>query len=228
MSFKEFRESLRREMDINDNNSRNIYPLLKNGGLIRYENRGPLATRSFFTKTGQAYVTALDAKRILSESEQYTDEQKRAASQKLDAVASEIIRMALSEILKNKELNYVNPFREFMAFIKKYDKINKTEFAYYLYERKAADAATALKNAERNILEYRAGNLEFDIKVNVRNDIKLREKTNSDKRKEGLSFLTSYAYFSGLLLQADIVTKKDGYFVLKEECRAELIRLLEV
>lgn len=220
--------TLQREKDINDNNSRNIYPLLKNGGLIRYENRGSLATKNFFTRTGQAYVTAMDVKRILSESEQYTDEQKRTALQKLDAIASEIIRTALLNILKNKELNYVDPFREFMTFILDYNKINKTEFAYYLYERKFSDATTALKNAERNVNAYRAGNLKFDIKVNVRNDIKLREKTKNDKRKEGLSFLTSYTYFSGLLLQADIVTKEDGYLILKEECRAELIRLLEV
>lgn len=228
LPFKEFRITLQREKGINDNNSRNIYPLLKNGGLIQYENRGSLATKNFFTKTGQAYVAALDTKQILSKSEQYTDEQKRIASQKLDAIVSEIIRGALSKILKNKELNYVNPFREFMAFILNYNKINKTEFAYYLYERKYSDVAATLKSIEQNVLDYRAGNLEFDINVNVRNDINLRERTNSDKRKEGLSFLTSYTYFSSLLLQADIVTKKDGYFVLKEERRTELIKLLEV
>lgn len=228
MPFKEFRMVLQREKGINDNNSRNIYPLLKNGGLIQYENRGSLAIRNFFTKTGRAYVTALDAKQLLSNSEQYTDEQKRIAAQKFDTIISEIIREALSKILKHKKLNYVNPFKEFMAYILKYNKINKTEFAYFLYERKYGDVAATLKSIEQNVLDYRDGSLEFDIKVNVRNDTSLREKTNSEKRKEGLSFLTSYTYFSSLILQADIVTKKDGYFILKEERRSELIKLLEV
>ena len=65
-------------------------------------------------------------------------------------------------------------------------------------------------------------------KISVRNDIELRQKTKSDKRKEGLSFLTSYTYFSSLLQQAGLVFKQNGYFVLKEEYRSDIEKLLEV
>ena len=110
----------------------------------------------------------------------------------------------------------------------RYKKINKTEFAYFLFEKKTNSVKQALENAEQNILDYRDGTLDFDVNISVRNDIDLREKTQSDKRKEGLSFLTSYTYFSSLLQQADIVVKKEGYFVLKEERRSELEKILEV
>ena len=228
LSFKEFRMTLQREKGINDNNSRNIYPLLKNGGLIQYENRGDLVVNSFFTKTGRAYVTALDTKRLIKNSDQYSSEQKRNASNKIDTIISEIIRSALLKLLKNEELNYVEPLKWFVSYLLRYKKINKTEFAYFLFEKKTNSVEQALENAKQNIMDYRNGTLDFDVNISVRNDIELREKTQSDKRKEGLSFLTSYTYFSSLLQQADIVVKKDGYFVLKEERRSELEKILEV
>ena len=228
LTFKEFRTILQREKGVNDNNARNIYPLLKNGGLIQYENRGDLDINSFFTKTGLAYVTALDAKREIQGNAQYTSQQKQIANQKLDAIISEIIRKALSKLLKNTSLNYVEPLKGFMSFVLRYGKIDKTEFAYFLYETKSATRYEALSNAENNICAYRSGTLQIDVSISVRNDLDLREKTNSSKRKEGLSFLTSYTYFSSLLQQADFVLKQDGYFVLKEDRRAELEQLLEV
>ena len=62
LPFKEFRMILQQEKGINDNNSRNIYPLLKNSGLIKYENRGNLTVSEFFTNTGSAYIAALETK----------------------------------------------------------------------------------------------------------------------------------------------------------------------
>ncbi len=227
LPFKEFRMILQRDKGINDNNSRNIYPLLKNCGLIQYENRGDLAVSKFFTKTGKAYVTALDAKRLVNNDTEYTDEQKRSATQKLDTIVSEIIRSSFSKLLKNDELNYIAPLKELMAFVLEYKKIDKTEFAYYLFMRKSLSPEDALKNSKQNIDDYREGTLKFEISVSVRNDIALREKTNAEKRNEGLSFLTSFAYFSSLLLQADFVFKENGYFVLKDERHDELKELLE-
>jgi hypothetical protein len=228
LPFKEFRMTLQREKGINDNNSRNIYPLLKNGELIRYENRGELAVKNFFTKTGRAYVTALDTKRLIENSDQYSSEQKRDASRKIDTIISEIIRGALSNLLGNEELNYVEPLKWFISYLLRYGKINKTEFAYFLFEKKTKSVEEALDEVEQNILDYRNGTLDFDVNISVRNDIELREKTQSDKRKEGLSFLTSYTYFSSLLQQADIIFKKDGYFILNEKRRNEVEKILEV
>lgn len=228
LPFKEFRMILQRDKGINDNNSRNIYPLLKHCELIQYENRGDLTVSEFFTKRGKAYVTALEAKRILNNNAEYTDEQKRVAAQKFDAIISEIIRGSFSNLLKIDQLNYIAPLKEFMAFLLEYKKIDKTEFAYYLFERKNQSVEETLKSITQNIADYREGKLQFEINVSVRNDIALREKTNAQKRNEGLSFLTSFTYFSSLLQQADIVFKENGYFVLKDERYDELVKLLEV
>ena len=72
---------------------------------------------------------------------------------------------------------------------------------------------------------YRCGDLEIEVHVKVRNDIDLREKTKTDKRKEGLSFLTSYGYFTSLLLQAGLIKKSDKYYEVIEEKRALLEQL---
>ena len=182
---------------------------------------------------------------------EYTDEQKRVATQKFDAIISEIIRGSFSNLLKNDQLNYIAPLKEFMTFLLEYKKIDKTEFAYYLFERKNQSVEETLKSITQNIADYREGKLQFefmeqkelfeqekesflktkeihDQNVSVRNDIALREKTNAQKRNEGLSFLTSFTYFSSLLQQADIVFKENGYFVLKDERYDELVKLLEV
>lgn len=228
LSFKGFRIALHQEKGINDNNSRNIYPLLKNCGLVQYENRGNLVVKDFFTNTGLAYVKTLETKCLLRDSVQYSESQKLKAIQKLDDITSKIIRDALSQLLKNKELNYIDPLKGFISYILAFEKINKTEFAYYLYAKKVETNENVFKIIEQNVYDYRSGNLQFDIQISVRNDIELRQKTKSDKRKEGLSYLTSYTYFSSLLQQAGLVFKQNGYFVLKEEYRSDVEKLLEV
>lgn len=226
-SFREFRKYLQQEKGINDNNARNIYPLLKNCGLIQYETRGDLKVSEFFTKSGLAYVTALDTKRLLMENNDYSNQQKLIASKKIDKIISEIIRNSLFKLLSNKDLNYVDALKEFILFVLSYGKINKAEFAYYLYERKKYSAKETIEMIRSNIDDYRKGVLVFDVEVNVRNDVELREKTHNNRRKEGLSFLTSYTYFSSLILQAGFVEKAEGYIVLKQDTRSELEKLLE-
>lgn len=227
LSFREFRKILQQEKGINDNNARNIYPLLKNCGLIQYETRGDLRVCDFFTNTGLAYVTALDTKQLLIDNKDYSSQQKLVASKKIDKIISEIVRNSLMKLLSNKDLNYVEALKDFILFILSYGKINKTEFAYYLYERKKYCANEAIEMARSNIIDYRKGVLVFDVEVNVRNDVELREKTQKNRRKEGLSFLTSYTYFSSLLLQADFVEKSEGYIVLKQDTKKDLEKLLE-
>ena len=67
--------------------------------------------------------------------------------------------------------------------------------------------------------------MEIDVHVKVRNDIEIREKTNMDKRKEGLTFLTSYGYFVSLLQQAGLIRKDDKYYIVNEEKRTVLEEL---
>ena len=79
LPFREFRMRLQSEKGVNDNNNRNIYPLLKNGGLANYEKGSDLKVDSFYTNTGLAYVKTLESVEVI-EVEDYTKEQKEKAT----------------------------------------------------------------------------------------------------------------------------------------------------
>lgn len=222
--FREFRKRLQAEKGINDNNNRNIYPLLKNSGLVTYEKGCDLLVDDFYTNTGLAYVKTLEASKMLEE-EDYAEEQKIIANKKFDGIREEIISGALLNLIKQPDVNYVEPLQDLIKFILKFGKINKLEFAYLLFAKQTKDINEALITIEPEIEQYRSGELEIEVSVKVRNDIDLRQKTNSDKRKEGLGFLTSYGYFIGLLSQAGLVVKDDGYYLINEERRKTLEKL---
>ena len=127
--------------------------------------------------------------------------------------------------MKQPDVNYVEPFQDMIGFLLKYGKISKIEFAYLLYVKQQYDIKEALNTMHSQVDLYRYGDLEIEVHVKVRNDIDLREKTKSDKRKEGLSFLTSYGYFTSLLLQAGLIKKLDKYYEVIEEKRNFLEQL---
>jgi hypothetical protein len=219
--FKDFRMKIESDKGMNDNNNRNIYPLLKNGGLVNYESGGLLYVDNFYTKTGLAYVKTLEAMSLL-ESEGYSKEQIRQAEKKFEDILSEIIFGALKKIVKQLEVHYVEHFQDLIRFILKYGKISKIEYAYLLYIKQKHDIDESLKIIQEQVYLYRKGDLDFEISVKVRNDIDLRERTKTDNRAEALSFLTSYGYFTGLLKQAGLVKKHDKYFSIIEEKRTML------
>ena len=68
--------------------------------------------------------------------------------------------------------------------------------------------------------------IDIEVEVSVRNDLELREKTNTSKRNEGLGFLTSYNYFTGLLNQADLIEKEKDYYILLDSKKEKLKKLL--
>ena len=222
--FKDFRMCLQRDKGVNDNNNRNIYPLLKNGGLVNYEKGGYICVDDFYTSVGLAYVKTLQAKSLLNEDE-YTKQQIAAAERKFDNILSEIVSTALQRIVKQPDVNYIEPFQDLVAFLIQYRRISKVEYAYLIYMRKTYDIQSCLPLMRETIEGYRAGRIDFDIDVVVRNDIDLREKTNSNNRKESLSFLTSYGYFIGLLQQAGLVKKDDKYYVVEPSKEAVLKRI---
>lgn len=218
--FRQFRMRLQSEKGINDNNNRNIYPLLKNGGLVSYEKGCNLIVDSFYTNTGLAYVKTLQAMAMLEEAE-YEEGQKIAALKRFEMILEEIVSGTLKNIMNQPDVNYVEPFRDMIRFLLKFDKISKIEFAYLLY----AKQENKLDSISQAIQSYRCGEIEIDVYVKVRNDIEIREKTNTDKRKEGLTFLTSYGYFVSLLQQAGLIRKDDKYYIVNEEKRIVLEEL---
>lgn len=224
LPFKEFRMKLQSEKGINDNNNRNIYPLLKNGGLVNYEKGGDVRVDYFYTNTGLAYVKTLETVSLI-ETEGYTKQQIAETVKRFELIQQEIIFGALKKIVNQPNVNYVEPFQDMVSFLLEFGKISKVEFAYLLYVKQQYEIREALNAMHSQVDLYRCGDLEIEVQVKVRNDIDLREKTNSDKRKEGLSFLTSYGYFTSLLLQAGLIKKSGKYYVIVEEKRAFLEQL---
>lgn len=111
LSFKEFRMRLQTDKKVNDNNNRNIYPLLKNGELASYEKGSDLHVDYFFTNTGLAYVKTLEMIEMI-ENEDYTSRQREDAIKKCEMIKQEIITDALFKVVEHKEVNYVEPFQE--------------------------------------------------------------------------------------------------------------------
>lgn len=225
MRFLDFRMALQRDKKINDNNNRNIYPLLKNCGLVNYEKGEELQVDHFFTKTGLAYVKALQARALVKEQD-YTEDQIRKAQKKFDEIIAQIIFGALKTIMKKPGVNYIAPFQDLIKYIIEYKKVTKKEYALLLYYLQDYDIDEALIQMKPNVESFRAGDLDLKINVEVRNDLDLRERTNEAVRKEeGLSFLTSFGYFICLLQQAGLLFKDDNYYCLYKDKEQNLIEL---
>lgn len=225
ISFREFRTRLENDMNVNDNNNRNIFPLLKNGGLVQYEKGGDILVDNFYTNTGLAYVKTLELLNLLKQDTKYTRDQVIAVENKFNEILQEIIYGTLLKIVNTSGLNYVEPLQDMIHFLLKFDKINKEEYAYLLFERQQSDIQTSLNIIADNILKYRAGEIKIKTSVTVRNDIDIQQKTNATHRQEGLGCLTSYTYFVGLLYQAGLIVKDGQYYVTKSN-KIDLLKKL--
>lgn len=224
LPFKEFRMKLQSEKGINDNNNRNIYPLLKNGGLADYEKGTDLQVDYFYTNMGLAYVKTLESVNIL-ETSGYTKKQVEEATRRFEIIQQEIIFGSLKKIVNQPDVNYVEPFQDLVRYLLRFGRISKVEFAYLLYMKQQHEIREALNAMNDSVDMYRCGDLEIEVHVKVRNDIELRKRTQTDKRKEGLDFLTSYGYFISLLQQAGLIKKDDKYYEVVEEKKQLLDQL---
>lgn len=227
ITFKEFRKKLQEEKRINDNNNRNIYPLLRNAGFASYEQRNEaFSANTFFTRLGLGYVKALETK-IYIENLSSDDSHKAMAMLEVDKILDQILYEGLKNILFHSDANYKESIKDIIAYILRYNKINKTEYAYLLDTRTKYSIEESLDEMQENIEKYRDKKLQIEVKVQVRNDIDLRERTSNETRDEALSFLTSFTYFRGLLQQAHLITKEsEGYWIVCNNKRDILMSLL--
>ena len=222
--FIEFRKEVSEAKSFNDNNARNIYPLLQNVGFVSYEKGAKLVYDRFFTSTGKAYAKTIATEILISNGEYGTNEKKQAI-QKLHEVRKGLIYQGLFRLL-GEDCNYKNEMRKSLEFLLSFYKISKSEFAYLLY---AISQGFTLDDMKKDIDLYRDGQESIDVIVSVRNDIDLREKTGDMKRKEGLGFLTSYSYFCALFEQAGLITKLDSdYHTIADGATEKIKKLLEV
>ena len=222
--FIEFRKEVSKAKGFNDNNARNIYPLLQNVGFVSYGKGASLEYDRFFTRTGKAYAKMIETEKLILDSD-YSENDKKDALKQMQQAKETLIYQGLIQLL-TKDSNYKHEMLESLRFLLKFHRINKTEFAYLLYSLSEELSNEVITN---DINSYRMGDLSIDVTVSVRNDIDLREKTGDKKRKEGLSFLTAYSYFCGLFEQAGLIVKTEsGYFSIAENAEEKIKKMLEV
>lgn len=227
LRFIEFRGHLKNDMGINDNNARNIYPLLKNCGFAEYAPGDVLDTSKFFTPKGTAYIMSLEALQLI-EKEEYTQEQKRVVSLELKSILYELVYEGVAKLVHNDELNYSESMKWFIMFLLEYGKINKNEFAYMVYQMSNDDEDWKFKT--KSVIEgYRNKEITIDVKVRVRNDQDIKKKTGETTRLEEISYFTAYSYYAALFVQAGLIHKGENYYYyLKPDERIKMEKLLEV
>ena len=226
LPFIEFRRRLENEEKINDNNARNIYPLLKNGGLVEYHPGEELDSGAFFTRRGLAYLKALETKDMIMKSD-YTKKQKEDATVQVDEIMGSIVCDSLEKLLKNKELNYSDSLKWYLMFLAKYKKINKQEFELMVYVMNH-NREDWQNQIDSTIEKYRKQEIDINVKVRVRNDQKIQHNTGEKTRMEDISYFTAYSFYSGLINQAGLTRKVKDYFFVKESSIEKVDYLLEV
>lgn len=226
LPFIEFRRRLENEEKINDNNARNIYPLLKNGGLVEYYPGEKLDSGNFFTRRGLAYLKALETKDMIMKSE-YSKKQKEEASIQVDEIMGSIVCDSLEKLLRNKELNYSYSLKWYLMFLAKYKKINKQEFALMVFTMNQ-EGVDWQEKIDSIIEMYREQEIDINVKVRVRNDQIIQQSTGEKTRIEDISYFTAYSFYSGLVNQAGLTSKVKDYFCVKESSIDKIDYLLEV
>ena len=220
--FITFRRQLEAEKKVNDNNARNIYPLLRYCGFINYEKSSDLCYGDFFTNLGKAYVKIIESISIIDNAEGSLSADEKAAKDNLKSFQQNLIVEGIKNLLKNDACHYTKELIACGNSIYNFNGIDKNEFAYLLYEFKKSDT-NYITNMRENIQKYRDGNLQFDVKINIRND----DKNSTNERKlEDISYLTSYNYFISLFVQTGFLEKaKNRYDIVlnKKNALKELL-----
>ena len=78
------------------------------------------------------------------------------------------------------------------------------------------------------ISAFRNKEIDINVEVKVRNDLKIKEKTGETTRLEGISFFTAYNFYSSLINQTGLTMKIKDYCYLKESVSGMLKNLLEL
>lgn len=201
--FTDFQAKLLSAKQINKSNLRCILPMLRYAGLVVYDKKVNVET--FFTELGTQYVEVV---RLLGDiqkegvSSQNVEGYKEAL--KLRAM---FLRYSLVSIVKSSGCAYSNVILQTFWFLKKYEYIDKVEYAYLAYgmQQGAGDPVEIVSNLVSN---HRTG-IDVGIKLSVRDDVK-----GIVRHTEALSWLTSYTYILALLEQAGIVTAEKGVYKL--------------
>lgn len=225
-AFVDFRKEVAVAKEFNDNNARNIFPLLKNCGFVNYEKGSIIQYKYFFTNVGLAYAKALEAIEKINNDESYSNNQKKEAIKKLQSITQKLICDGIIKLLKKSEINYRDALLTYFKCLLEFEKMDKYEFSYMLFEMEK-NPQTIITSMRENILAYRNGEIKFEVAVDVRNDNDIKEKSNQERRKEGIAYLTAFAYFTALLTQAGLTVKKKDYNILEKDKRSIVKKIIQ-
>ncbi|NLK28362.1 MAG: hypothetical protein GX306_08490 [Clostridiales bacterium] len=144
---------------------------------------------------------------------------------KVEKVITLQIYDGLKELLSAKT-NYRENMLDLISYLERFDKINREEFAYLLFVEQQGTGVD-FNTMSSVIQDYRNQLLEIEVSVDVRNDIKIREDTKKDRRKEPIGFLSAFHYFTSLLSQAGLLEKEDkgNYYKCIKNRKNDLIKL---
>lgn len=214
LPFIDFRHALVSDKGLNDNNNRNIFPLLRNCGFVKYGN-SDLIVDNFYTNRGKAFIEVI---KLLSDLEcsEIQDEKTVSSIKKLKVIVENMIFWGLCNLMEKSNASYKASFHDTIIYLCNYGKIDKKEFAFLMDERlKHNDILDCLESMKNNIDSYRQGSIDIEVDVEVRNDTDIREVSNKSQRKEGIAFLTAFGYYVGMLSQAGLILKERQYFIIK-------------
>ncbi len=170
---------------------RNIFPFLKNAEIINdYSN----VNKKLFTELGEAYYLCVDSL------EKIKSDEEKSGLEKFRQLKQQIVRQALSNIIKASDAGYAIIFKWILLHLKKFEKIDESEFALILYVLQKKKSFAEYEK----ILNEQRGRISFFVNV--------VEKGTDNVKK--VSKITSYSYFMGSLKTAGVVSEKsiDGYF----------------
>ena len=144
----------------------------------------------------------------------------------MERVLQELIYDGVAKLLRNTESNYREGMKWFIMFLLEYGKVDRNEFAYMVYQMNRDENNWQEKT--RPVIEgYRSKELAIEVKVRVRNDQGIQQRTGRTTRLEKKSFFTAYTYYAALYLQAGLTTKSGEYYYLKAEAEEKARKLLE-
>ena len=217
--FSEYRTCVTNESGLDMSNARNIFPLLRNYGFIKYEKNSLIKSDEFFTNTGNAYIEVIRSLAKCNE----TDSESLKIRQQLQNIKKEMLYNGLWKSLQSDETTYKIGLLYILKFLRKFKSIDKTECAY-LFLATLNDNKNYLNAIEENIYLYRDNKLDINVKARVKD----KSKRGEDVYKyTGIQSFTAFGYLINLICEAGLVVKNKNRYIVIEAAYDKLIDLIK-
>ena len=213
--FIDFRTEFAKTTETNDNNNRNIFPLLKYAGFIKYDEN--IIYDAFFTNLGLGFIKVMHLQNYIADN--INDELlKRKIEEKLNLIKQNLIGTGLRNILNCNECRYRRELLATIKFLYKYRTIKIEEFAYLIHSLNE-DEINFLENMESKLNEYRQGDLVIEVAIDIRS-------ADGSRSEVDISRLTAYGYYIALLNQAGVILKNADNNLEMDDDKIEFVNSL--